>query len=292
MTTVAFAGLGRMGAPMAARVAAAGHPLAVWNRSTRPEAVPDAATVGATPAEAARGAQVIITMVADAAALTSILDGPEGLLAGAQTDAVLVDMSTIGPSAALAAAERCATAGVTFLDAPVSGSVPAASAGTLLTMIGGPADALERALPVLRVMTATQIHLGSTGTGATMKLALNLMLAVTNEAIAETLLIAERAGIARERAYDVLAGGAVASPYVGYKRAAFADPARAPVAFSVGLMDKDVTLALAMAEALGVSVPAGTAAGGTLRRALAEGLAETDVVNVLRTLAAEAAGSR
>jgi 3-hydroxyisobutyrate dehydrogenase-like beta-hydroxyacid dehydrogenase len=286
MTAVAFLGLGRMGAPMAARIAEAGHPLTVYNRTPRPELVPNGASAATTPGEAVAEAEVIVTMVADGPALMAVLDGPDGVLAGAPAGAVLVDMSTIGPEAATEAAARCAAGGVRFLDAPVSGSVPAAQSGALLAMVGGPGDALEVARPVLEAMTARQVHLGPVGAGATMKLALNLMLAVTNETIAETLVITERAGIGREQAYEVLAGGALASPYVGYKREAFADPAAAPVAFSVALMDKDVSLALAMAERLGARAPAGHAAACMLARALDGGLGDTDVVNVLRSLQA------
>jgi 3-hydroxyisobutyrate dehydrogenase-like beta-hydroxyacid dehydrogenase len=284
MTATAFLGLGRMGAPMAARIAGAGHPLTVYNRTPRPELVPEGAAAAPTPREAVAEAEVIITMVADGRALQAVLDGPDGVLAGAHSGAVLVDMSTIGPTAATEAAMRCASAGLDFLDGPVSGSVPAAQSGTLLAMVGGSDAALQRARPVLEAMTSRQLHLGPVGAGATMKLALNLMLAVTNETIAETLVMTERAGIGRELAYEVLASGALASPYVGYKRDAFADPASAQVAFSVALMDKDVRLALAMAQRLGARAPAGHAAGCMLARALDDGLGDADVSSVLRTL--------
>jgi 3-hydroxyisobutyrate dehydrogenase-like beta-hydroxyacid dehydrogenase len=284
MTAAAFLGLGRMGAPMAARIAAGGHPLTVYNRTPRPELVPAGSAAAGTPREAVAEAKVIITMVADGPALQAVLDGPDGVLAAARPGAVLVDMSTIGPEAAVKAAAQCASAGLDFLDSPVSGSVPAAQSGTLLAMVGGSEAALERARPLLQAMTSRQLHLGPVGSGATMKLALNLMLAVTNETIAETLVITERAGISRELAYEVLASGALASPYVGYKRAAFTDPATAPVAFSVALMDKDVGLALAMAQRLGARAPAGHAAGCMLARALDDGLGDADVSSVLRTL--------
>jgi 3-hydroxyisobutyrate dehydrogenase-like beta-hydroxyacid dehydrogenase len=283
-TSVAFLGLGRMGAPMAARLACAAHELRVWNRTPRPELVPAGATAAATPAEAVAGARVAITMVADAGALDAILDGPGGLLAGAAPGTVLVDMSTIGPEAARAVAQRAAGAGLAFLDAPVSGSVPAATDGTLVAMVGGDAAALETARPALEAITRAQLHLGPVGAGAAMKVALNLMLAVVNQSIAETLALAEGAGIDRAAAYDVLAGGALAAPYVGYKRAAFTDPANAPVAFSVELMRKDVGLGLALASAGGVEAGAGEAAAALLDRALAAGLGARDVASVLELL--------
>ena len=123
MTAVAFLGLGRMGAPMAARIAEAGHELTVWNRTPRPDRRPRGAAAAATPAQAAAGADVVITMVSDAAALDAVLGGAHGALAGVSPGAALVDMSTVGPEAALRAARRTAQAGCAFVDAPVSGSV-------------------------------------------------------------------------------------------------------------------------------------------------------------------------
>jgi len=283
MTAVAFLGLGRMGAPMAARIAAAGHPLMVWNRTPRPERVPDGATAAPTPREAAAGAEVIVTMVADGPALDAVVDGPDGILAGAPPGAILVDMSTIGPQAARAVAARAARAGVAFLDAPVSGSTPAARSGRLVAIAGGDADVLERARPVLATMTRAQLHLGATGAGATMKLALNAALAVTNQTIAETLALAERSGIARADAYDVLAAGALASPFVGYKREAFLDPEHAPVAFSIDLMAKDVDLALGVAGLAGVALPVVESVRAQLARARDAGLGERDLASVLET---------
>jgi 3-hydroxyisobutyrate dehydrogenase/2-hydroxy-3-oxopropionate reductase len=284
VTRVAFVGLGRMGAPMAARLAAAGHEVAVFNRTPRPELVPGGASSSSSCAEAAAEADVIVTMLADGAALNAVLDGDDGLLAGARAGAVLVDMSTIGPDAARAVAARAAAAGLEFLDAPVSGSVPAAQSGQLVAMVGGELAVLDRVRDVLGAMTRDQLHLGPTGAGAAMKLALNLALAVTNETIAETLLLAERAGISRAAAYDVLAAGALASPFVGYKREAFADPLAAPVAFSVDLMRKDVTLALALADAAGLDVPAGRSVQGVLSAASAAGLGDRDIAAVLTAL--------
>jgi 3-hydroxyisobutyrate dehydrogenase-like beta-hydroxyacid dehydrogenase len=277
---VAFLGLGRMGAPMAARLD--GFNLTVWNRTPRPERVPAGARSADSARAAVEGAEVVVTMVADGDALLALLDD---VLAGdLADDAVLVDMSTIGPVAAREAGARCSRAGVAFLDAPVSGSTPAAASGQLVAMVGGNAEALERARPVLEAMTRAQLHLGETGTGAAMKLALNLALAVTNQTIAETLLLAERAGIPRSAAYDVLEAGALASPYVGYKRAAFEDPDGQPVAFSIELMRKDVRLALELAERAGLDLPAGRSAAHGLDRALDGGLGEADLVAVLRAL--------
>jgi 3-hydroxyisobutyrate dehydrogenase-like beta-hydroxyacid dehydrogenase len=273
-----------MGAPMAARLAGAGFGLAVFNRTPRLAAVPEGASAAPTAADAAATADVVVTMVADARALDALLDGPDGVLAGAPSGAIVVDMSTVGPAAARAAAARCAEAELRFLDAPVSGSVPAARTGELVAMVGGDAADLEAARPVLRRLTREQIHVGATGAGAGMKLALNLALAVHNASIAETLLLAEHAGVPRALAYEVLEAGALATPFLRYKREAFAAPDRAPVAFSVALMRKDVGLALAMAAEAGMDLPAGRSASQVLDLADAQGLGERDLVAVLTAL--------
>jgi 3-hydroxyisobutyrate dehydrogenase-like beta-hydroxyacid dehydrogenase len=281
--TIAFLGLGRMGAPMAARLAETRFPLTVWNRTPRPDVVPAAATLAETPRAAAWGADVIITMVADAPALDAVLDGPDGVLAGARPGTVLIDMSTIGPDAARDVGCRAADAGIAFLDAPVSGSTPAAASGQLVTIVGGDREVLDRVRPVLAALTREQLYLGDTGSGAAMKVALNAAVAVTNQTIAEALALAERAGITRARAYDVLGAGAVASPYVSYKRDAFLDPAGTPVAFSIDLMTKDVELALGLAEDVGIALPVVEAARGQLRRAHDAGLGQRDLAAVLET---------
>jgi 3-hydroxyisobutyrate dehydrogenase/2-hydroxy-3-oxopropionate reductase len=278
---VAFLGLGRMGAPMAGRVSAAGFPLAVYNRTSRPEAAPAGAAVGKTPRETVAAADVAITMVADAHALDELLGGPDGILAGAHPGTILIDMSTIGPDAARAVAERCAAAGVAFLDAPVSGSTAAAASGELVTIVGGDQGALDRARPVLAALTREQLWLGPTGAGAAMKLALNLAVAVTNQTVAEALALSERSGVSRARAYDVLSAGAVASPYVGYKREAFLDPDATQVAFSIDLMAKDVDLALGVADDVGVTLPVVEAVRSQLQQARDAGLGARDIATVL-----------
>jgi 3-hydroxyisobutyrate dehydrogenase-like beta-hydroxyacid dehydrogenase len=285
VTAVAFLGLGRMGVPMAARLAAAGHELTVWNRTPRPERQPAGAAVAESPARAAAGAEVVITMVSAAAALENVLDGAHGALAGASTGAAFVDMSTVGPAAAQAAAARAAQAGCAFVDAPVSGSVASARAGTLIAMAGGDAAAVDRVRPVLAAIVSDVVHVGPTGAGAGMKLALNLALAVTNQAVAETLVLAEAAGVPRERAYDVLVGGALGSPFVRYKRAAFEDPGAAPVAFAVDLMRKDTALALELAARDGVALPVGGAAHSALERAAAAGFGGRDIAAMVELVA-------
>ena len=161
-----------------------------------------------------------MTMVSDGQAARSVLV-ESGLLDDLRPGTVVLEMSTIGPTAAMELAAEALRRDVHLLDAPVSGSVSLAEAGQLFVMVGGERAAYERATPVLDAMAKGHMLLGPSGAGAAMKLAVNAMISVTNESLAETLVLAERFGIERERAYDVLAGGALASPFVLYKRGAF-----------------------------------------------------------------------
>jgi 3-hydroxyisobutyrate dehydrogenase/2-hydroxy-3-oxopropionate reductase len=269
---------------MARNVLAAGFPLAVWNRSverTEPLAA-QGAEVARDPADLA-DADVVVTMLADADAVRQVVVG-SGLSGRLGPEAILVDMSTIGPAAAQELAQEVGGTGASFLDAPVSGSVSVAESAQLFAMVGGDADAYARATPVLDAMTKGHLLLGPAGAGAAMKLAVNAMIAVTNEAIAETLTLASRWGIDGERAYDVLASGALASPFVLYKRNAFLHPQSEPVAFTASLMRKDVGLARKLAAELGVRMPALAAAESVLEDALRDGLAERDMAAVVELL--------
>jgi 3-hydroxyisobutyrate dehydrogenase-like beta-hydroxyacid dehydrogenase len=203
--------------------------------------------------------------------------------------AILIDMGTSGPPAARALAAACAERGVGFVDAPVSGSIALARAATLTALVGGSDEHVEQALPALRAMTRAQHHLGGVGSGATVKLAINAMIAVTNESISELLVLCERAGLTREAAYGALADSALASPFVQYKQAAFLAPDDEPVGFTPRLMLKDLDLAEALAAELGAELPAAAAARGVLERTVAAGHGDGDLVRVADALRA---GSR
>lgn len=253
---VAVVGTGRMGAAMVGRIRVAGLPVVVHNRSRdKAETVAEAcgAEVATTAREAAAGADVVLVSLADDAAARAAYGGPDGVVAGLRPGAVVTDTSTLAPSTVRALGGDVEGAGATLLDTPVSGSVSTVESGGLTVMVGGDAAALERARPVLETMAASIVHLGAQGAGATMKLAVNAILHALNVALAEGLVMAERAGIDRQAAYDVIAGGAVAAPFVHYKRAAFLDPARTPVAFALDLVDKDLALAAELADEVGVS---------------------------------------
>jgi 3-hydroxyisobutyrate dehydrogenase-like beta-hydroxyacid dehydrogenase len=259
MTTVAMLGMGRMGSAMARALAASGDvDLVLHNRSperAREVAEQLGARVIATPAEAASESDVAITMLAHGPAVASVWDGKDGLLAGAREGSVLVDMSTVPPATLTPYADRAAAAGAGILDAPVSGSVALAESGKLTIMAGGDASALERARPVLDRLAQRVFHMGELGSGHAMKLAVNGVIFALNNAVSEALVLAERAGIAPDVAYEVLATGAAGAPYVNYKRESFLQPDTAPVGFSLDLAGKDLELITGFAAALGVPVP-------------------------------------
>jgi 3-hydroxyisobutyrate dehydrogenase-like beta-hydroxyacid dehydrogenase len=285
--TVGFAGLGRMGFPMARNLLGAGFHLVVFNR-TASRALPlleEGAAVAAQPAELGV-CDIVVTMVSDGDGAREILVD-SGLLDALRPGSVVLEMSTIGPTAAQGLARDAEQRGVWLLDAPVSGSVSVAEAAQLFAMVGGETDAYERATTVLDAMTKGHVFLGRSGAGAAMKLAVNAMIAATNESIAETLALAKRFGIDPEQAYDVLAGGALASPFVQYKRGAFLHPETEPVTFTTALMRKDLALVDDLAKRLEVRMPVTAAATHVLDEALASGLSDADMASVLRLLDGE-----
>jgi 3-hydroxyisobutyrate dehydrogenase-like beta-hydroxyacid dehydrogenase len=255
---VAVLGTGRMGSAMAERLASQGVPVVVYNRTPdRAAALAEriGATVAATPAEAAARADVVISMVADDDAVRALYLGPDGAVAGLHAGAIAVDMSTVMPDTIRAIAPEIAARGAGVIDAPVSGSVASTLAGQLTIMVGGDAADLERARPILERLAHRIFHLGPLGSGAVMKLAVNTVIYGLNGAVAEGLVLAERNGIDRAQAYDVIAASAAGAPFLGYKRTAFVEPAAAPVAFALELADKDLRLIHQLAETSGSSMP-------------------------------------
>lgn len=295
-TVVAVLGMGRMGSAMAGRLASCGFDVVVYNRS--PERARDlAATIGArhatTPAEAARGAAVAITMVSDDAAVRDVYTGPAGVIAGLDERTVAVDMSTVLPTTLQGLEHEVRATGAGLLDAPVSGSIAGARSGGLTIMVGGEAADLERARPVLDALAKAVIHVGALGAGATIKLAVNAVIFGLNEAIAEALVLAERAGVDRAAAYDVFRASAAGAPFVDYKRAAFLEPESTPTAFALDLAAKDLRLILELAEKVGTTMPQSGTNLDQIRAASADG-GERDFSSVAGHLRshAGAAGAR
>ncbi len=283
---VGFAGLGRMGAPMATRIAGHGFPLAVWDRTPgRAAPLPGAgARVVGTLGELASGSHVVITMVSDGAAALSVWAGPGGLLEACAPGTIGIDMSTTGPYVARDLAARASRAGVRFLDAPVSGSVVLAEQGKLTTLVGGEPAALARALPVLETVTAKQLHLGPSGAGAAMKLAINIMIATVNQAVAEGLALAAEAAIDPRDAYEAFLVSAVSSPLLRYKRDAYLSPGDQPVSFTTALMAKDLRLALDIADEAELPLTLTATAKESLDRACAAGFSDADFACIARLL--------
>lgn len=298
MATVGVLGTGRMGSAMARALRDAGHDLVLWNRSADP-AMRLADDLGgiavARPRDVAAQAGVCISMLADGGAVDAVYGGPDGLVAGAGPTNVLVDSSTVPPATIRAHAGAARAVGAGILDAPVSGSIALAEAGKLTLMVGGePAD-LERARPALEAVAATVIHLGPLGSGAAMKLAVNTVIFGLNQAVAEGLVLAERAGVARELAYDVIAAGAAGAPYVGYKRAAFLDPDATPVGFGLDLAAKDLGLIAALAAEVGLRLPQAETDLTVIQAAASGGRGERDfstVADELRKGRLQEEGSR
>jgi 3-hydroxyisobutyrate dehydrogenase len=273
VTAVAFLGLGSMGLPLAGRLVDAGHDVRLWNRTTGRDAGLAAAggRRAATPAEAARGDEVVITMLADPPALEQVLFGPNGVSETIAPDAILVDMSTVGPTAIRAAAARLSP--VAVLDAPVLGSVPHAKAGTLVMLVGGEPDVLARCAGVLGAM-GTVRHVGPSGAGAMVKLANNAAGMSTMVCLAEVLALTDRAGIDPDAVLDAIGRGPLAS---------FVDRWRDKVTgrensvdFRLALARKDLALALEEGEAAGLRLTLPEAAAARCDEAIAAGRADRD----------------
>jgi 3-hydroxyisobutyrate dehydrogenase-like beta-hydroxyacid dehydrogenase len=258
MADVSVVGLGRMGRAMAVRLHERGLEVAVHNR-TRERAEALAGEIGAevadTAREAAAAAPFVLTCLADDAALRTVCEGDEGLLAGIDADTVLLETSTVAPATMEWLAESVQPTGATVLDAPVSGSVTSVQSGTLVFLVGGDAAAVDRVRPVLDALSREVILLGDVGAGAATKLAVNAVVHALNVSLSEALVLTERAGVPREAAYDAIAASAAGAPFVGYKRGAFLDPEATPAAFALDLVAKDLRLALELGDAAGAPLP-------------------------------------
>jgi 3-hydroxyisobutyrate dehydrogenase-like beta-hydroxyacid dehydrogenase len=272
--------MGRMGAAMVATLRREGHEVVVWNRTTsKAQAVADAtgAEVAATAAEAARGASFVLSSLADDAAVDDVFVGSEGVAGSLEPDTVVMEMSTIAPRTVLELRGPIEDRGAALLDAPVSGSVSFAETGKLTIMVGGDAEAVDRARPVLEALSSKLLHVGALGAGATMKLAVNAVVHALDVALSEALVLAEKAGVSRAAAYEVFANSAVAAPFVTYKQEAFVHPEEAPVAFSLDLVDKDLELILGLAESVGADMDQGETNRAVVQRALEAGLGDRDL---------------
>ena len=277
---VAVVGAGRMGAAMVGTLRRAGIEVVVFNRTrARAEEVARAtgAAVSDTACEAAAGAQVVLSSLADDAAVGAAYTGADGIVAGLQPGAIVLETSTIDPGTVHRLRPLVEDRRAFLLDTPVSGSVQLVEAGQLTVMVGGDPAVLERARPVLDPLARQVFHVGDLGSGAVMKLTVNAILHGLNLALAEGLVLAEQAGVARTTAYEVFASSAVAAPFVQYKRAAFEHPGETPVAFSLDLVHKDLDLILALASRAGAPMEQATTNRRVVEAAVAAGLGDHDL---------------
>jgi 3-hydroxyisobutyrate dehydrogenase-like beta-hydroxyacid dehydrogenase len=276
-----FVGLGDMGSLIVPRLMAAGHEVAGWNRTkAKAAALIDAGMRWAeTPAQAARDADMVFSIVTDGAAVTEVALGKDGVLSGLTKGAIFIDMSTIAPPTSRAVAAKFAEAGATMLDAPISGSPITVRAGQASIMVGGDAAAFERAKPVLLAIGPKVTHIGANGLACQMKIAVNLLLMVEVIAFGEAVALAEKGGVKREVALDAVLKSVAASPVLGYRGPFILDgqmPEK-PLA-DVTLQQKDMLLALDLGRTLGSPVPLAAAANEMMNACRGLGIDHRDFV--------------
>ena len=284
--TLGFVGLGAMGGRMARRVLDVGYTLYGYNRTAAKAAdlVRAGMTLAASPRDVAERADVVFTMVTDDTALEAVTRPPEGLLAGWRPGAILVEMSTVSPTVVERLAAAVAARNGALLDAPVSGSPATLDAGQLSFMVGGDPAALERARPYLEAIGPTITHVGPVGLAKSMKIAVNLGLAVQMLAFAEAVALAEKAGVDRARAVEVLLKSVIASPMVKY-RGPFVLGMPEEALFDVDMIQKDLRLALDMARASGVALPSVSLTHELLTAAKGLGLEKYDFAVIFDVIA-------
>src|SRR5215831_6869952 len=249
---VAFVGLGIMGRPMAANLIKAGHEVSVWNRSPGKEV--EGARLASTPAEAAQGTEVVWICVSDTAAVEQVLFGPNGIEQSLADGMIIADSSTISPTATRRFAERVANKGVQYVDSPVTGSKVGAEAGTLLFIVGGEEQAIEKLKPLYAAMGKKIFRMGETGKGQSAKVAMNLQIAMIYEGFAEGLTLAAKLGVDPGTLIPLINASMVKSGVVEYK-APFVLQRDFTANFPLRLMHKDIRLALEAAKEARVKLP-------------------------------------
>lgn len=286
MAKLGFVGLGVMGGAMVDRFLQKGHTVTGYNR-TRSKGewlVEHGMRWANSPREVAEASDVTFSMVANSAALSAIADGPDGLLAGLQPGKILIDISTVSPDASRAMAEKVRELGADMLDCPVSGSVVTLREGNLSVIVGGRRETFEKAKSILQDIGPKVTHVGDNGLALVLKIAANLSLAVQMLAFSEGVLLAEKSGIARSIAVDVLTHSVIASPMVKY-RGPFVLELPAEAWFNVNMMQKDMLLALEMGRELDVPLPTTALTNEFLTAARGMGLAKEDFAVVFDVLA-------
>ena len=285
MERVGFAGMGTMGAAMAANLARAGFPLTVWNRTPgRAAAVVElGASEAATPAELAAAVDVVVVCLSDTPDVEAVLFGPGGLAAGVRAGSLIVDCSTISPGASEGFAARLAAGGVGFVDAPVSGGSEGALQGTLTIMVGGTEADVERARPILAAMGRTITHMGPVGAGQATKAVNQVILCGAYLGVAEGIVLALKAGLDVEKVVAALSGGAAQS-WVLANRSGRMIADDYPLGFKISLHRKDLAIALELARRVGASLPVTALAAEIENGLVAKGHGDDDISALARAI--------
>lgn len=283
MSKIAFLGLGAMGSRMAARLLAAGHEVTVWNRSAERAAplVDQGARSAATPAEAAKGAEVVIAMLRDDGASEAVWCDPEtGAAAGMTEGALAIECSTLTVDWTRRLGEALAAQGIGFLDVPLAGSLPQAEAGKLIFFAGGASESLKAARPLLLAMGAAVHHAGdSVGNGMAIKLMVNALFGLQVAAVAELLALGEALGVSKQNGADILGETPVLSAAAKGAAAAMVARAFAPM-FPIDLVEKDFGYVAATAGAAGAAVPLSETARAVFAKAKASGYGGDNITGV------------
>jgi 3-hydroxyisobutyrate dehydrogenase-like beta-hydroxyacid dehydrogenase len=286
MAKLGFVGLGVMGSQMTARLLDKGHEVTGYNR-TRSKAqwlIDRGMRWGGSPRAVSAAADFTLSMVANSEALKSVADGPDGILAGLGPGKIWIDISTVSPAVSRAIAARVREKGADMVDSPVSGSVSTLQEGKLSVMVAGRREAFERVKPLLQDIGPKVTYVGENGLALSMKIATNLQLAVQMLAFCEGVLLAEKSGIARETAVDVLTHSVAGSPMVQY-RGPFVIKMPDEAWFNVNMMQKDMMLALEMGRQLDVPLPTTAVTNEFLTAARGMGLVEQDFAVMFQVLA-------
>ena len=286
MANLGFVGLGVMGGQMVNRLLAKGHTVTGYNR-TQAKArwlIDKGMRWAESPRAVAAAASVTFAMVTNAAAISAVTDGPEGLIEGLSAGKLFIDMSTVSPQVSRATAAKVRAKGADMVDAPVSGSVITLQQGKLSVMVGGTKEAFERVKSLLLDIGPKVTHVGDNGLALAMKIAVNLSLAVQMMAFSEGVLLAEKSGIGREVAVDVLTHSAVASPMIQYRGPFILQPPE-EAWFDCNMMQKDMLLAMELGRQLNVPVPTTAVSNEFLTAARGMGWEKKDFAVVFDVLA-------
>lgn len=283
--SLGWIGLGHMGVPMALRLRRAGHSINVYNRTAEKTAplVTEGAVKLATPRAVVEQSDIIFIMLADGPAVTAILEQEDGLLSGTLSDKLIVNLSTVSPEQSLEYARHVEQAGGTYLEAPVSGSVGVAEAGQLVLLLGGDEKAIAVCRPYFEVLGKESIHFGAHGNGSSAKLAINLLLALVGEGVAETLLLGEQSGLDKDKLLQLIGASGMNTPLFQGKQDMYRQE-NFPAAFPLRLMAKDLGLITEAATRLTLDLPLAKTAHTHYQQALKDGHGDADMAAIYLSL--------